>query len=104
MDAIEHPDLSDVTLAEVLHALGDPSRLSIVRIAAGGDELSCAAFELSLPKATQSRHFQVLREAGIIRQRQQGTSHLTSLRRDELNARFPGLLDAVLHSQEFEMS
>lgn len=98
MDPIVHPELADIRLVDVLHALGDPARLTIVRIAAAGVELPCAAFALDLPKATVSRHFQVLREAGLIRQRPEGTQRLTSLRRAEIDARFPGLLDAVLAS------
>lgn len=97
-EGIPHPALAEVTLAAALHALGDPARLAIVRIAARGDELPCAAFEIGLPKATASRHFQVLREAGLIRQRQHGTQRLTSLRGEEFRARFPGLLEAVLEA------
>jgi DNA-binding transcriptional ArsR family regulator len=46
-----------------------------------------------------THHFRILREAGVIEQRRDGTSKLTSLRREDLDARFPGLLDAVLSSQ-----
>ncbi len=38
----------------------------------------------------------MLREAGVIEQRPVGTSRITYLRRKDLNARFPGLLDSVL--------
>jgi DNA-binding transcriptional ArsR family regulator len=47
-------------------------------------------------KSTCTHHFKVLREAGIIRQRQEGTSRLNTLRRDDLEARFPGLLPTIL--------
>jgi DNA-binding transcriptional ArsR family regulator len=83
------------TLADVLQALSDPVRLHIIRRAAQR-ELACCEFGLDLPKATLSHHFKVLREAGIIAVRHEGTRHLTSLNRDELEKRFPGLLQAVL--------
>jgi DNA-binding transcriptional ArsR family regulator len=53
-------------------------------------------FELGLSKATLSHHFRVLREAGLVRTRLDGRKRLLSLRADDLEARFPGLLDAVL--------
>ncbi|MDQ3607784.1 MAG: helix-turn-helix domain-containing protein, partial [Actinomycetota bacterium] len=45
-----------------------------------------------------THHFKILREAGIIRQRQAGTSRLNALRRDDLDARFPGLLATILQA------
>ena len=81
----------------MLHALSDPARLEIVRrLSAGSEEWSCGRFELGLSKATLSHHFRVLREAGVVRTRPDGRKRLLSLRSDDLNARFPGLLDAVL--------
>ena len=81
----------------MLHALSDPARLEIVRrLAVGTEEWSCGRFELGLSKATLSHHFRVLREAGVVRTRPDGRKRLLSLRSDDLNARFPGLLDAVL--------
>jgi DNA-binding transcriptional ArsR family regulator len=86
-------------LAAVLHALSDPHRLYIVRALAESPEpRSCGSFydELDVAKSTVTHHFRVLREAGVIDQHREGTVKLTSLRRDELDRRFPGLLDAVL--------
>jgi DNA-binding transcriptional ArsR family regulator len=80
----------------VLHALSDPARLEIVRRLADGDEPSCGMFELGLSKATLSHHFRVLREAGVVRTRVDGRKRLLSLRAEDLDARFPGLLHAVL--------
>jgi DNA-binding transcriptional ArsR family regulator len=80
----------------VLHALSDPARLEIVRRLAAGDEPSCGIFELGLSKATLSHHFRVLRESGVVRTRLDGRKRLLSLRSEDLNAQFPGLLDAVL--------
>ena len=83
-------------LERVLSALGDPVRLALVRNLAKGDELSCR--ELggeSLPKATLSRHMAVLREAGLVETRKLGPCTMNRLPRAELDARFPGLLDAI---------
>jgi DNA-binding transcriptional ArsR family regulator len=95
---IEHPATDDLELPAVLHALSDPVRLKIVAGLARGDERTCASFELPVTKSTCTHHFKVLREAGVIRQRADGTARINTLRRDELDARFPGLLDAVLAS------
>jgi DNA-binding transcriptional ArsR family regulator len=92
-----HPPREELELPSVLHALSDPARLEIVRrLAVGTEEWSCGRFELGLSKATLSHHFRVLREAGVVRTRPDGRKRLLSLRSDDLNARFPGLLDAVI--------
>jgi DNA-binding transcriptional ArsR family regulator len=90
------PGAKELDLAVVLHALSDPMRLRIVAALAGGEERSCKSFELPVVKSTCTHHFRVLREAGVILQRQEGTARLNRLRREDLDARFPGLLDAVL--------
>ena len=94
-----HPPREELELPSVLHALSDPARLEIVRRLAAGAEWSCGTFELGLSKATLSHHFRVLREAGMVRTRPDGRKRLLSLREDDLNARFPGLLEAVLAAQ-----
>jgi DNA-binding transcriptional ArsR family regulator len=71
-------------------------RLRIVVGLAAGKERTCKSFELPVVKSTCTHHFRVLREAGVIRQRLEGTTKLNSLRRSDLDHRFPGLLDAVL--------
>ncbi|KGF73972.1 ArsR family transcriptional regulator [Neosynechococcus sphagnicola sy1] len=93
-----HPHPHDLSLASVLYALGDPVRLEIVRLLATQGEQPCAAFDFAIAKSTMSHHFRVLREAGVLRCRKEGTQHLNSLRRQDLDQRFPGLLDAVLQS------
>jgi DNA-binding transcriptional ArsR family regulator len=95
-ESLAHPERDEFELAAVLHALSDPVRLQIVEGLAGGDERSCKSFDLPVVKSTCTHHFRVLREAGVIRQRLDGTTKMTALRRDDLEHRFPGLLDAVL--------
>jgi DNA-binding transcriptional ArsR family regulator len=94
---LEHPDRADLQLTAVLHALSDPGRLRIVQILAADDEpRRCGSFGLDVSKSTMTHHFRVLREAGVIQQWFEGTSKLSVLRREDLEARFPGLLEAVL--------
>ncbi|HKF79552.1 MAG TPA: metalloregulator ArsR/SmtB family transcription factor [Thermoleophilaceae bacterium] len=91
-----NPPRAELELSAVLHALSDPARLEIARRLATGQEWSCGRFEIGLSKATLSHHFRVLREAGVVKTRVEGRKRLQSLRRDDLDARFPGLLEAVL--------
>jgi DNA-binding transcriptional ArsR family regulator len=94
-----HPSREDLELAAVLHALSDPQRLRIVHALAEDPEpRRCGTFGLDITKSTLTHHFRILREAGIIEQRCEGTAKLNSLRREDLEERFPGLLDAVLQS------
>ncbi len=97
-----HPNLQDVPLATMLHALADPARLAIVRklahdLDSAGQGLPCGcAAPDGMPRATMSNHFTILRNAGLILGQRQGTKVIHQLRRAEVEARFPGLLDAVL--------
>jgi DNA-binding transcriptional ArsR family regulator len=92
-----HPDRDDLQMADVLHALSDPQRLAVVRcLAEDPTPRRCGSFDLDITKSTLTHHFRVLREAGVIDQREEGTARLNSLRRTDIDARFPGLLDAVL--------
>ena len=98
---LPHPDLADVELTEVLFALSDPSRLDLVRlIARDGPQTvaNCQAVDPSAPKSTFSHHLKALREAGLVRNVPAGRQRIVSLRRDELDERFPGLLDSVLRT------
>ncbi|MEM0979281.1 MAG: helix-turn-helix transcriptional regulator [Cyanobacteria bacterium P01_H01_bin.58] len=98
MRPIHHPDKANISLSGVLYALGDPVRLEIVQCLAAASELPCAAINInvSVAKSTLSHHFKILREAGVIYCRKQGTQHMNSLRREDLSDRFPGLLEVVL--------
>jgi DNA-binding transcriptional ArsR family regulator len=97
---LHHPDRSEIELPAVLHALSDPQRLEIVRtLADSAAPCPCGSIELGIAKSTMTHHYRVLRESGVIRQERKGTTKLTELRRHDLEARFPGLLGAVLSSQ-----
>ena len=98
MKPLYHPTTDQITLAGVLYALGDPARLHIVELLAGEGEQPCSAFNCNLAKSTVSHHFKILRESGVIFTRKSGTQHLSSLRRDELEELFPGVLKSVLKS------
>lgn len=100
MKFLYHPDQKDISLAGVLYALGDPVRLEIVRLLATKGERCCAEFDLAIAKSTMSNHFKILREAGIVFTRKEGTQHINQLRREELEHKFPGLLEAVLKSAQ----
>ncbi len=100
MRSLYQPDRAEIALAEVLYALSDPVRLGIVREIAERGEQSCGNLSASLPKSSVSYHFKVLREAGVTSTRVEGTQRFISLRRDDLESRFPGLLDAVLSAAE----
>jgi DNA-binding transcriptional ArsR family regulator len=96
---LHHPDRGEIELPALLHALSDPQRLQIVRkLAQATEPRPCGTLKLGVAKSTMTHHFRVLRESGVIHQERRGTFKLTSLRRDDLEARFPGLLDAVLGS------
>jgi DNA-binding transcriptional ArsR family regulator len=100
-EQIAHPGCDELELGAVLHALSDPVRLCIVAELAKGDgEYTCGSFALPVTKSTCTHHFKVLREAGVIQQRQQGTTRLNQLRRPDLETRFPGLLDTILQAAE----
>ncbi len=96
MRTLSHPTPAELSLAHVLHALSDPVRLEIVRALDGFGELSCSRLEAPVSKSTLSHHLKVLRDAGITRTRADGTQRLVSLRTEDLEKRFPGLLDCIL--------
>jgi DNA-binding transcriptional ArsR family regulator len=96
MKTLFQPAGAEITLASVMGALADPVRVAIVRTLATDGESVCGTLDLGVSKATRSHHFRVLREAGLTHTRMEGTRRYVSLRRDDLDARFPGLLDALL--------
>jgi DNA-binding transcriptional ArsR family regulator len=102
MRTLHHPRPDEIALPDVLHALSDPVRLQIVRALADRQEQSCSSVEASVSKSTLSHHFKVLREAGVTHTRVNGTHRLVSIRQDELEERFPGLLNSVLGASRVE--
>ncbi len=95
-NVLEMPAAEAIELPEVLHALSDPVRLEIVRALAADGEQACGILPLPVSASTRSHHFKILRDAGVTITRAVGTQRLVSLRRGDLDHRFPGLLDAVL--------
>jgi DNA-binding transcriptional ArsR family regulator len=94
--------MTDVTLEGVLYALSDPVRLEIVRrLMAEGCPLNCqSAAPQNMAKSSVSHHYQILREAGLIRSERRGVEVVNSPRCEELGKRFPGLMKAILTSAE----
>ncbi len=97
------PAIADVDLGTVLSALADPLRRGIIVDLARGDgldvtgERACGSFALPVAKSTRTYHWRILREAGLIWQRNAGNGTFVRLRRDEFDARFPGLLDLIVN-------
>jgi DNA-binding transcriptional ArsR family regulator len=95
---IHHPATSELDLATILRAAGDPVRLAVVRGLSDGGERTCTELReaLGMPASTLSYHLRLLREAGITRSRPAGTERHVSLRRDDLERRYPGLVDVLI--------
>jgi DNA-binding transcriptional ArsR family regulator len=98
---MSHTDPSDVSLQAALEALADPVRRSILQQLAGSPDWTraCGTFDLTVSKATSSHHFSVLRNAGLIEQRDEGSRRLNRLRAKEFEKRFPGLLKLALREE-----
>jgi DNA-binding transcriptional ArsR family regulator len=95
MRMLAHPARTDIELTSVFHALSDPVRLGIVVGLLHGGEQSTGGLAIPMNKSSLSHHLKILREAGVTFTRIQGTHRFLSLRREDLDARFPGLLDAI---------
>ncbi|MCD7443511.1 helix-turn-helix domain-containing protein [Streptomyces lincolnensis] len=96
MKQARHPAPNEITLIDVMGALNDPIRVGLVRVLADDREHGWGELRAPVAKSTLSHHLRVLRDAGVTRTRQEGTRCFVELRRDDLDARFPGLLNAVL--------
>lgn len=92
---LTHPRAKEITLARVLRALSDPVRLSVVADLAGGTERGSSEFDCAIANSTLSHHLKVLRLAGVINHRKEGTRCFVVLR-PELEKTFPGLLASIL--------
>jgi DNA-binding transcriptional ArsR family regulator len=106
---LAHPNIEDVTVAGVLHALADPVRLAIVNeLLKTESGISCTQatgkLDMAMPKSTCSQHYRILREAGLIVSERKGVELRSHVRLRELDARFPGLLQSILKAHEREIA
>jgi DNA-binding transcriptional ArsR family regulator len=102
--ALTHPEPEEFDVLDILHALSDPTRMTIVQTLRAAPERACGTFPVDVAPSTLTHHFRVLREAGLIRQREDGNRRWTALRGDDLDARFPGLLDAIVSAYESDVT
>jgi DNA-binding transcriptional ArsR family regulator len=97
-EPLPEPAMEDLKLEAVMAALADPLRLTIVRklmLESETYDHTCGWFGFDRPKSSLTHHFRALRDAGLIRQRQYGLERRSRLRTEDLNKRFPGLLDLI---------
>ncbi|WP_245886349.1 ArsR/SmtB family transcription factor [Umezawaea tangerina] len=98
--ALPHPEPDEIRIEAVLQALADPVRLTIVRALAESETgIACGCIELPISKSTRTHHIRTLREAGVVWVRAEGTSRISTLRREDLDKLYPGLLDGVLSAR-----
>ncbi|MEU6991197.1 helix-turn-helix domain-containing protein [Streptomyces sp. NPDC046465] len=97
-----HPDRDQIRIEAVLSALGHPMRLTVVRVLSDGGEHNCGSILDDVSKSTMTHHWRVLRDSGVIWQRPSGRENLLSLRREDLDIRYPGLLDAILEGARLD--
>ncbi|MBO1413627.1 helix-turn-helix transcriptional regulator [Streptomyces sp. FH025] len=95
---LRHPKTDQIQLEDVFAALSNPMRLKVVRTLAVSGPTPCGSLLDGVPRSTLTHHWRVLREGGLIRQEAIGREYTLTLRRDDLEQRFPGLLDAVLRA------
>ncbi|MES1988371.1 MAG: helix-turn-helix domain-containing protein [Pseudomonadota bacterium] len=101
MRQIKHPNIEQVELIEILYALADPTRMEIVvRLAKAGRKLTCGELDLNRPKSSMSHHFKILRSAGLVETLVDGTEHMNSLRLEEIEQKYPGVLESVLKATQ----
>jgi len=108
MDDAAEPSASEFDLPRVLAALADRHRLAVVRLVAANGESWCSRVMqdagLEMSKSTFSHHLRILREAGVVTRRQQGTKSYVGVRKDDLDSRFPGLIDSILSAEALTVS
>lgn len=92
----QHPSRDDIRLENVLAALANPLRMAVVQVIAQGGEHPCNGVLPQVGKSTMTHHYRILRDSGVAWQSHVGREYKLSLRREDLDARFPGLLDALL--------
>ncbi|MES2502170.1 MAG: metalloregulator ArsR/SmtB family transcription factor [Pseudomonadota bacterium] len=97
MRQIKHPTIDQVELTDIMYALADPTRLEIVALLAkAGRKLTCGEIDLNRPKSSMSHHFKILRSAGLVETVIEGTEHMNTLRLEEIEQKYPGILSAVI--------
>ena len=97
-----HPAVEQMKLTDVLAALSDPIRIGLVRLLADDVERGWGELRAPVAKSMLSHHLKRLRAAGVTRTREEGTRCFVRLRRDDLDSRFPGLVEAVLEAAQAE--
>lgn len=102
MKSLYHPPIESIPYTKILHALSEPNRIRIILCLSESGENNCSAYsiELMLKKSTVSHHIKILREAGLIKGRIEGKEHFYSLRKEEIDKKFPGLLNSVFAVKE----
>lgn len=91
-----HPETEEIAIPRVMFALSEPLRLSMVQMLAERGEVDSIELGPDLPRSTLTHHTSLLRESGVVFVRAEGRKCMIQLRRDDLEARFPGLIDTVL--------
>ncbi|WP_328329048.1 helix-turn-helix domain-containing protein [Kribbella sp. NBC_00382] len=94
---LPQPDREEIRVEDVLQALGEPVRLQIIQALADVPEgIACGEIELPVTASTRAHHLRILREAGVLSTHTEGTRRISKLRREDLEALYPGLLTGVL--------
>jgi len=107
MRPLFHPAVEDVPVEAILHALSDPIRVAILSEIVGSEcSRNCSNFlnvrEKDIPKSTLSQHFKILREAGLVRGERRGVEMHNTSRCAEIDARFPGLIAAIVNAHHIQ--
>jgi DNA-binding transcriptional ArsR family regulator len=99
--ALPQPERDEIRVETVLQALGEPVRLQIIRALADVPEgIACGEIELPVTASTRAHHLRILREAGVLTTHTEGTRRISSLRREDLDALYPGLLAGILTARQ----
>jgi DNA-binding transcriptional ArsR family regulator len=98
---LPEPSADSLDLTAILSALAHPARRLLMSTLNGLPQpVDCSTQDLTglldLGAPTVSHHLRVLREAGLTRTIVAGRSHQIQIRRADLDAAYPGLLDAIL--------
>lgn len=102
-ELLPQPARDEIDISIVFSTLSDPLRRTAIAILAtlpDGLERNCVSFGFPVAKASLTHHFKILREAGLISQIDYGNRRASSLRRDDIEARFPGLLAMLVKELE----